>query len=281
MNSAFLLRRLGAVVIFTITAFGFTGCVTRGYKLADKSVPPAVPLDLTTAPAGSSQPADAAPATPAVTLHAVIVYQGPGSWKREAYWDEYMVSIANRGDTPLVVSAAALTSTLSEPVAPGDDPWKLERLSKTWWQSNAAQQTKTFLLLGTGTAAGAGVAVAGALTGVFGPVTATGALAMGVGSVVVVTLPIVAVGTVAMNLHRKHQVQEEFTRRRLALPLTIAPGQVAQGSLFFRITPAPQRLTLNYRTEGESRDAIIDLSSLAGLHLKPATVASATRPASP
>ena len=253
-----------------------TGCVTRGYKLADKSALPVVPLALPSAPMVSGNPspssdADAAPAVPstvAATVHTVIVYQGPGSWKREAYWDEYVVSLVNRGETPLVISTAMLTSTRSDPVAPGDDPWKLDRLGKTWWQSNASDQTKTMLLLGTGTVAGAGMVVAGALTGgFFSGMTTAGAAAVGVGAAAVVALPVVAVGSVAMNIRSKHRIEEEFTRRRLVLPLTLAPGQTVTGSLFFRITPAPLRLTLNGRAEDEAREVSIDLTRLSSLHL--------------
>ena len=98
-----------------------TGCVTRGYKLADRSALPVVPLEITSAPVASANPspssggdaASAVPSTASATVHTVIVYQGPGSWKREAYWDEYVVSLVNRGETPLVISTAMLSSTRS------------------------------------------------------------------------------------------------------------------------------------------------------------------------
>ena len=81
-------------------------------------------------------------------------------------------------------------------------------------------------------------------------------------------------GTVVMNQRRKHQIQDEFARRRLALPVTLAPGQTVQGSLFFRITPSPRELAL---PTGGDAVARISLAPLAGLHLKvpPANVAAA------
>lgn len=260
-----------------------TGCVTRGYKLADKSVPPAVPLNLTSspiAPAGPSPQTGGAamletpPPAAEVMLHSVIVYQGPGSWKREAYWDEYVLSLTNRGEAPLVITAASLSDGKSEPLAPGANPWALEKLSKKWWESNAARQAGTYLALGAGAATGVGVMYVAVLSsGIFAPLTGGAAVAVGVGAATAVALPIVAGGTVFMNIHRKHQVEAEFTRRRLVLPLTLAPGQTAQGSLFFRLTPSPQRLALQGRVGSESRDVVIDLAPLAGLHLKPATTA--------
>src|SRR3954464_15504523 len=41
-----------------------------------------------------------------LTLQSVIVFRGPGSWKREARWDEYVVTMANHGAAPLVVEWA-------------------------------------------------------------------------------------------------------------------------------------------------------------------------------
>ena len=88
------------------------------------------------------------------------------------------------------------------------------------------------------------------------------------GAAAFVTLPIVAGGTVYMNVHRKHQIEAEFNRRRLVLPLHLAPGQAARGSFFFRITPSPQQLTLDCRTGESSSPAVIDLAPLAGLHVR-------------
>ncbi|MGA2446855.1 MAG: hypothetical protein ABSG50_15685 [Opitutaceae bacterium] len=248
-------------------ASALSGCVTRGYKLAPKDTPGPTLLKLSAA----QPPVEA-------TLHTVIIFQGPGSWKREAYWDEYVLTVANRGETPAIIDSAMLYGSQSEPVTPGDNPWTLEKLSKKWWQTNAARQTGTYLALGAGTAVGAGVALASAMGGIMaGPVSAGATAAGAVGAATVVALPLFAVGTVVANVHGKHKVEAEFRRRRLVLPLSIAPGQTVQGSLFFRITPGPQRLVLQCRADGETRPLAMDLALLAGLHLKP-TPPAATAP---
>ncbi len=264
-----------------------SGCVTRGYKLADKSVPAAVPLNLTnaapasvssgapseTAAATFAAPSSSPSATPAVTLSTVIVYRGPGSWKREAYWDEYVFAMRNPGPVPLVVTAAHLHDGKHEPLPPGDNPWKLEKLSKAWWESNALRQTGTYFALGVGTAAGFGAAWTAAWgTAWGGTVSGSVATAGAVGTAAFFALPALAGGTLYMNIHRKHQVEAEFNRRRLLLPLSIAPGRTAHGSLFFRITPSPQRLAFNFQADaGAPSDTAIELTPLAGLHLKAAT----------
>ena len=268
-----------------------SGCVTRGYKLADeKKTPPAVLLNLSSADPQNSDATSAPLAEPSaaptqVVVSTVIVYQGPGSWKREAYWDEYVVSLKNNSDAPLVFTEALLHSNGGETIAPGDNPWKLERVSKTWWQTNAMRETGTYLALGVGTAASLGAAFAASFGTMFGGTVSTATATAGaIGSVTFFALPVVAGGTVYMNLHRKHQVEAEFTRRRLVLPVTLVPGQTAEGSLFFRITPSPRELVFRTERAEAKAEVKVNLAPLSGLHVKakpgadtPATAGTAER----
>src|SRR5271166_6506687 len=60
----------------------------------------------------------------------LISYGGPGSWKREALWDEYVVTLVNHGERPLTIDSATLADSAGTPYAPGSDPWALEKQSK-------------------------------------------------------------------------------------------------------------------------------------------------------
>ena len=263
------LRSYATAATLGAAALALGGCVTRGYQLALKNTPAPVALHM-----------EAAQPPVESTVHQVIVYQGPGSWKREAYWDEYVVSVANRGPAPLTIDAAVLHDQQGAPIEPGGDPWALERLSKKWWETNGARQTGTYVVLGAGTVVGAGVAVASAYSGLWGASVSAGASAAGtIGAATALTLPLVAVGTVVANIHSKHKVEAEFTRRRLVLPLTLAPSQTVQGSLFFRITPGPQRLALHGRAADQPCDLTVSLAPLAGLHLAPPPVTAPRPPA--
>jgi hypothetical protein len=91
---------------------------------------------------------------------------------------------------------------------------------------------------------------------------------VGVGAAAVVALPIVALSSVGMNLHGKHQIQDEFARRRITLPVTLASGETVQGSLFFRITPSPRELTLRTETGERARDVSVSLAPLMWLHMR-------------
>jgi hypothetical protein len=253
---------VGAILLGGFTS---TGCVTaKKYKLAKENTPPARALAW-----GVSIP------SAELRLATVIVFKGAGSWKREARWDEYVVEVTNRGGMPLAIDFAGLVDIQGTMQLPGADPWKLEKLSYTNWDKYGKTGLK--LLAGAGAVTlyvGAGVGLTyGALLG--GTVSSGAVAAMNL-------IPVVAlvdVTTVAvMNHKNKQKVVAEFNRRRLPLPQTIAPGQTVAGSLFFPMTPGPQRLVLKGQSGAAPLDLTLELKPLASLHLKPAETKGITPP---
>lgn len=259
MRSAYFFRLTAGTMLGLSLALA--GCVTsKKYKMAKADTPPAAPLGWSV----SAPPAE-------LTLATVIVFKGPGSWKREARWDEYVVKIANHGTQPLTVPTATLTDLLGQPQLPGSDPWKLEKLSYTNWDKYGKTGLK--LLAGAGAVALYGFAVTAVSFGTF--LAAPGAAAGAAGAATVLAaIPLVAVADIvivaAMNHNNKDKVQQEFDRRRLTLPLTVAPGATVIGSLFFPMTPGPRQLTLPGRAGDAPLTLELGLTPLAGLHLKPA-----------
>jgi hypothetical protein len=252
-------------------AVTLSGCVSARYRMSPTGTPPPIALNLS-APGPQDQPG-AAPA--AATLHTIIIQHGPGSWKREALWDEYVISVVNQGGPALTVESAALVDYQNTPLSPGDNPWALEKTSRTWWQQTRNSAAADTVKIGagafaTGTAAGTVVFAASASSMGWGAFAAAG-------TAFAIAAPAYAVGMVAANLHGKHAVETEFNRRRLALPATLASGKTAQGSLFFRIAPGPQRLVLHCRAADGPTDIVFPLHPFANLHLNPA--AGAERPA--
>jgi hypothetical protein len=236
------------------------GCVTaKKYRLAKDDTPPAQPLGWS----NSTPPAE-------LTLRSLIVIGGPGSWKREARWDEYVMQVSNHGGQPMVIGSAALTDLQGTPQFPGSDPWQLEKLSYTNWDKYG--RTGLNLLAGAGMVtlyfgASAAVATSSLMAG-----GGTAAAAGGAATALAI-IPVVAVVDIlvvaSMNHYNKEHVQQEFNRRRLVLPLTVAPGAIASGSLFFPMTPGPQRLTLQGQAGDTPLELVLELKPLAGLHLKP------------
>jgi outer membrane murein-binding lipoprotein Lpp len=259
MNSAPL--RFAAVVTAALT---LTGCVSSKYKLA-KSTTTTNPVAL-----------NLAATTPevAATVQTVIAYKGPGSWKNEAYWDEYVLTLANRTDQPVIVSAVTLENGRSPAIAPGADPWELEKASRTALARNFDLAKNTAVQIGGGVATVTAGVIAGSLISPAGWIVPAGA-----GPGFLVALPIAIGGTIYRNVSSRHEIEAEFNRRRLVLPLSLAPGQTIQGSLYYPITPAPSSLTLRHTSHHGERDLSLKLAPLAGLHLKPSsTVASTTSP---
>ena len=120
MNMPLTPRSGGSLAALTFALPCLTGCVTSGYQLADKSTPPPVALGWQT----QTAPVNA-------TVETVIVYQGPGSWKANAYWDEYVVTLRNNSASPQTISRAILTDFRGSPAITGDNPWALEKQSRT------------------------------------------------------------------------------------------------------------------------------------------------------
>ena len=239
-------RALFAIVSVAMT---FSGCISPKYKLARKNTPPVVPLNVAVAqpPVG-------------LTLNAVIIYKGPGSWKREALWDEYVVTIRNQSEEPLTIAAATLVDFAGASLEPGVDPWALEKRSLTLEQRYKkggvafARNAVPALVLGTGTAALA----AGAAFSTTAAVAATATL---------VALPVYYIVVLSVNHSNKSAVKAEFVRRRLALPITIGPGETHTGSLFFPMGPNPQSLSAHWVSGPAGGDVRVPLEFLRGLHV--------------
>lgn len=231
----------------TLCAF-LAGCVTPKYHLESSRTPPQLLNHAVTQ--GSID----------AVLNTVIVYHGPGTWKRDAFWDEYVVSVVNRSSAPVTLEYATLTNFRSEPSMAGNTPWPLERQSFAVRDKANRGTNVAVVEFGAGAdlirTRGEDTAqkiAAGTVNTAFGIAT----LYVGYAAVAGLT-----------NVARRNAVEEEFEKRRLKLPLSIAPGQTVQGSLFFPISPGPQRLTLRVRADAGTIEPAFELLPLAALHLK-------------
>jgi hypothetical protein len=234
-----------------------TGCISdTKYDKARDDTPPAQLLNVAFPPA----PVQAA-------LTTLIVYGGPGSWKREALWDEYVVTLHNSGDQPLTVSAAVLLDQSGVARTPSDDPWKLEdeskALCKEYDQKGVAfaKNAKPAVLTIGGIAAGSAALAA---------LSSTGAVTVTVmpGPLAAVTIPTYLLGRAIANDEDGADIEAEFRFRRLPLPLVLAPGQTRLGCLFFPMVPNPRSLILRWSRGSEHGECILALEFLHGLHLK-------------
>jgi hypothetical protein len=245
-------RWLQFAVGMAIVGATHVGCTSSQHRLVAHPLPSA-PINVT----AIQPPVEA-------NLYTVIAHDGPGAWKRAAYWDEYVVTLANRGNAPVTIESAVLVDSVGAALLPGDDPWTLEETSRTWWRSDGARVTGAVLGVGAGSAAYIGSLVASAM-GAFG---GAGSGAAGI-AVLPFAAPAIIAASVAIDEDRKDRIQAEFARRRLILPRQIGVGEPTEGSLFFRLTPSPRQLVLRCSVEGHLQVVTMDLSPLAGLHLAP------------
>lgn len=108
-------------------------------------------------------------------------------------------------------------------------------------------------------AVGAGAMAGAAVTSSWAGVSA--------GAVVgLAAVPVTAIVIYANNQKHKHEIEREFARRRVALPLTLAPGEPHAGSFFFPMTVGPQALRLEWTKGPDHQVSLLPLPMLAGMH---------------
>jgi hypothetical protein len=256
-------------LLAALLSLSAAGCLDSRYEIAPKDTPRSSALNL------------AFPATAPLhaTLVTVIVYEGAGSWKRKALWDEYVLELRNVGPEPVAIEAAALVDACGRPIGPGTDPWQLEAASLRLEKQYSARgerfvRTAGKVAFAIGPAAG-GIAGASLALGSAGAAGAGVALALGS----VIVLPIAGVTVGFINLHHKHEVEAEFQRRRLVLPLTLASGEKRTGSLFLPMVRSPHALLIQWASASErpaksGGTSQLALGFLSALHVPVGTPAS-------
>ena len=247
--------RCGSVAAWTLAIAAVSGCVSADkYRTAPDDAPRPVLFNVRFVPA-----------RPNATLNAVIVLGGPGSWKLEALWDEYMITIRNSSDEPLTITSATLLDLAGNAREPGTDPWRLEQLSQ--------QLVREYDLAGIAFAkegASAALYVGGIAGGaaLFATTVSTSGVTVTVlqGPLALITVPTYIVGRTIENHDGRADIESEFHERRLKLPLKLAPGRTQLGSFFFPMVPNPRLLRLHWTSGHEEGDAEVSLEFLRGLH---------------
>jgi hypothetical protein len=256
-----------------VPALLFAGCASP--KFATVAQPgPAVPLNLAASSGGLR-----------TSVESVVVPKGPGTWKQEAFWDEYQLALTNLERVPVTVLSIRLLNAQGDALDPGENCWHLEADSRAALAGPAVAQNIGLGIRAATTTVGRAVAPVGALSGVL--------LLHGVPlSPVGVSTLIVPAVTEKMNrrgLAAEGDVADEFDRRRIHLPVTLRPGATVRRSAFFPPAPSPRRLVVTCQVGEEHRVIEIDLAPLAGFHANggrnlepvPAPLAPLVRPPDP
>jgi hypothetical protein len=205
-------------------------------------------------------------------LDWVIVRDGPGTWARNADWDEYLLRVSNRSDQPIEVVQLTVIDSLDTRIEPQLGRKKLVKNSKrtarrykdSGIKVKAGQGVGSMLVAGAAvTVIGVGAASAVAYGSLVGGTAGAGAAAGGL----LLLGPALAVGGIVRGVNNS-KVNNEIELRQTTLPLEIpASGEIGL-DVFFPLAPSPGIVELVYADASGEHSLIIDTSeALDGLHI--------------
>ncbi len=203
------------------------------------------------------------------TLDWVIVRDGPGTWARNADWDEYLVALRNDSPEPVTITAVTVTDSSGHRHDSIASRKKLVKASRQTAQRYKGQGIEVKAGLG-----GGALAVAGGLSASVGAGAGVAAIygsgaAVGVTAGALVLAPVLVVGGVVRGVNNS-KVNVTIEARQTPLPLQVEPGSTQVLDLFFPIAPSPIEVRIDYTGASGENSIVLDTrDALQGLHLAP------------
>ena len=254
-------KRIGALAALASIFVALAGC--GGTKILKE------PQQTTQALASAANPQIAA------TLDWVIVRDGPGTWVRNAAWDEYLLRVQNLSNEPLEIANIPVYDSVGNRVESIANRRQLLKGSKRTARRYKKSGVKVNAGMGTGAMVAAGAAVTvvgvgvayGAAYGAFLSGASTVGTAGTVASGLVLLGPAIMVGGIVKGVNNS-RVNGEIERRQTALLITVPATEQKPLDLFFPLAPSPGHVEVTYRdAEGEHLLVIDTQAALDGLHL--------------
>ena len=249
------MKKIGAVIT-VFAALGLTAC--GGHKILKEPQPLTLVEPLAVEQDDNFQ----------ASLDWVIFRDGPGTWSRDADWDEYLISLRNDGADTVWIDSIAVYDSLDVRAESNSDRKELIKASKDVAGRYKEQGLKVRAGSGTVVMAAAATATTATVVGVAaaGPLLASSA-AVGVVAVSALATPVLITGGI-MKAVNQSNVAEEIVRRQTALPIEVAPGGRESITVFFPLTPSPTQIEIVYRDAMGQKTMLVDTRSvLSGLHL--------------
>ncbi len=212
----------------------------------------------------------------ATTLDWIIVRAGPGTWAKNADWDEYLLRFKNLTDSPMPITNVRVYDSLGTQINRQLDRRALVKGTKGTKRRYRDSDIKVKAGMGTGKMLAAGAAVgvvgyglaAGAAAPSFGAGAAAGG-GVGAAGAVLLAAPVIAFLGIKKGVNNS-KVNSEIIRRQTVLPLALPSSDEVSAKLFFPLSPSPTHVEVMYTdTEGEYRLVIDTQEALNGLHLVP------------
>lgn len=201
------------------------------------------------------------------TLDWVIVRDGPGTWAKNADWDEYLIRVQNLGDQPIRVTNVVVMDSLGTRIESRGDRNQLVKGAKQAKRRYRGEGLEVKAGAGAGTllAAGAVAGAAGAAMVAAAPLTIGGGAAA-VAATGVVLLPVLAVGGVVRGVNNS-KVNKEIESRTTLLPIVLQEEEKSL-DVFFPLSPSPRQIEVSYADSQGDHTLIVDTrTALEGLHL--------------
>jgi len=208
-------------------------------------------------------------------LDWVIVRDGPGTWAKNADWDEYLLRVDNRSDQPIKVMQLTVVDSLDTRIEPQPGRKQLVKNSKqtarrykdSGIKVKAGRGVGTILVAGAAvTAIGVGAATAVATTSLMSGAAAAGSAGAAAGGLLLLG-PALAVGGIVRGVNNS-KVNNEIELRQTLLPLEIPAGEKQGLTAFFPLAPSPNVVELIYVDATGEHSLIIDTNeALDGLHI--------------
>lgn len=197
----------------------------------------------------------------AVAFDWVIVRDGPGTWSKNADWDEYLFRAHNLSDNKISIDSIVVFDSLETRIESNSNRKQLIKGSKSATKRYKGEGLNVKAGLG-----GVGLVAAGGATYAagLGTLAATGVVGA-VGAVVVA--PVLVVGGVFRAVNNS-KVSREIESRSTELPLVLSADSELALDIFFPLSPSPVRIEVHYSDTGADYVLSIDTTKeLVGLHL--------------
>jgi len=209
-------------------------------------------------------------------LYWVIVRDGPGTWAKNADWDEYFIKVANDSGEEIQITEVVVVDSLGTRIASNSIRKQLVKESEETVKRYKNSKLKVKAGMGSGTmiATGTAVAVGGtaAFVATIPAVVFSTSTAPVLGSLVLLSGgllvgPALVVGGI-VRANNNNKVEQEIERRHTILPVNVKSEEPLNMDIFFPLAPSPSQLEVTYTLVSGKETLVVDTGkALNGLHL--------------
>ena len=260
-KSAAFQKTISILVIINLLGVLVAGC--GGTKVLKETQPLEITQPLTTATDRHIS----------ARLYWVIVRDGPGTWAKNADWDEYLISVVNDTGEEIQIIDVTIVDSLGTRLATNSIRKQLVKESKETIKRYKSSNLKVMAGFGSGTLAATGGAVTvGVPLAAFGVGAAVGGgaafgVALAATGGALLLGPVLIVGAMVRG-NNNNKVAQEIERRHTILPVDLISEKPLFMDIFFPLAPSPSQLEVSYLVAGAKETLVVNTAkALNGLHL--------------